>query len=173
MCHTLICLKQKKVFFFFIFLTPFLAFFSTLPSTQTIKVIGLIFLSDPQLANWAMHMHFNTIPILLDIFLGGGGQTPPPRLYIDADLPAFIGLKFAFIKLFNNDPKTIVTTCSFFHCFSIVFVSFFNISSARIKFWLLIWLKELLMIRIKNRKYLLFLYYTVCQILTLQAHPYL
>ena len=129
MCHTLIFVLN----FFLHFSDPFLAFFSTLTSTQTIKVIGLIFLSEPPLANWAMHMHFNTIPILSGIFLEGG-QTPPPRLYIDADLPAFIGLKFAFIKLFNNDPKTIVSTCSFFIVLESFLFRFFNISSARIKF---------------------------------------
>ena len=129
MSHFDICFK----FFFFIFLTLFWLFFLTLTSTQTIKVIGLIFLSEPPLANWAMHMHFNTIPILSGIFLEGG-QTPPPRLYIDADLPAFIGLKFAFIKLFNNDPKTIVSTCSFFIVLESFLFRFFNKSSARIKF---------------------------------------
>ena len=76
-CVTLSYLLIKQKNYFFHFSEPFLAFFSTLPSTQTIKVIGLIFLSDPQLANWAMHMHFNTIPILLDIFLGGGGGKRP------------------------------------------------------------------------------------------------
>ena len=48
---------------FNIFLT-FFAFFSTLPSTQTIKVIDLIFFNELALKNWAMNMHFNPIPIL-------------------------------------------------------------------------------------------------------------
>ena len=44
MCHTLIfVLNQKKIFF--TFFLPFFAFFSTLPKTQTIKVINLVFFS--------------------------------------------------------------------------------------------------------------------------------
>ena len=62
MCHTFIFVNKTKKLFFFSFLNLFLAFFSTLPSTQTIKVIDLIFFNDLALANWAMQMHFNPIP---------------------------------------------------------------------------------------------------------------
>ena len=61
-CVTLSYLLIKQKNYFFRFSEPFLAFFSTLPSTQTIKVIGLTFFNDLALANWAMHMHFNPIP---------------------------------------------------------------------------------------------------------------
>ena len=41
MCHTLIfVLNKKKIFYIF---WPYLSFFSTLPSTQTKKVIDLFF----------------------------------------------------------------------------------------------------------------------------------
>ena len=40
-----------------------------------------------------MHMHFNPIPILLCLSLGGGVEgCAPPRLYLDSDPPAFTGL---------------------------------------------------------------------------------
>ena len=58
MCHTFIFVNKTKKLFFF----SFLNLFATLPSTQTIKVIDLIFFNDLALANWAMQMHFNPIP---------------------------------------------------------------------------------------------------------------
>ena len=42
--HVLIVFKNK-IFYFFIFISLFLTFFTSLPSTQTIKVIGLILFS--------------------------------------------------------------------------------------------------------------------------------
>ena len=63
MCHTLMFdLNKQKIFLTFFLL--FFAFFSTLPSTQTIKVIDLIFFNELALKNWAMNMHLNPIPIL-------------------------------------------------------------------------------------------------------------
>ena len=38
-------------------------------------------------------LHFNSITILYDLFLEGGAERPPPRLYIDSDPQPFIGLK--------------------------------------------------------------------------------
>ena len=60
MSHFDICLKQNKNVYIF---KPFFDFFSTLPSTQAIKVIGLIFFYELALKNWAMNKHFNPIPI--------------------------------------------------------------------------------------------------------------
>ena len=37
-------------------------------------------------------MHFNPIPILSGLFLGGAPYAPPPRLCIDSDPPTFLGL---------------------------------------------------------------------------------
>ena len=54
MCHTFKYLFKTKIFFSHLF-DPFLAFFSTLPNTQTIKVNGLNFLNELAFANWAMH----------------------------------------------------------------------------------------------------------------------
>ena len=80
MRHTLIfVLNQKNICLF--------VFFSTLPSTQTIKVIDLIFFQWAGLENWALNMHFNPIPILQG----------PPILYIDSEPPAFIGLNHPVI----------------------------------------------------------------------------
>ena len=62
MSHFDICLKQKK--YLFHFFDPFLGIYSTLPSTQTIKVIGLIFFFELATKNFAINMHFNTIAIL-------------------------------------------------------------------------------------------------------------
>ena len=79
MCQTF---KIFKKMFFFTFLT-FFDIFSTLLSTQTIKVIKIIFFNELALRIWAMHMHFNPIPILLCLFLGGGGcgMHPPQSLH--------------------------------------------------------------------------------------------
>ena len=44
-----------------------------------------------------MNMYFNPISRLKALFLEGGGRgTPAPRLYIDLEAPAFIGLKTSF-----------------------------------------------------------------------------
>ena len=48
----------------FRFSDPFLPSISTLPRTQNIKVIGLIFFYELAFKTWAMNMHFNPIPIL-------------------------------------------------------------------------------------------------------------
>ena len=55
--------------------------FFPLPSTQTIKAIGLIFFFE-----LALNMHFNPR------IRGGGTKRPLPRLHIDSDPPAFKGL---------------------------------------------------------------------------------
>ena len=70
MCHTLIFVLKKRNFFN-IYLTFFLAFLSTLPSTQTIKVIDLIFFS-------------NELALKkLGYFLWGAldGPPPPPSIH--------------------------------------------------------------------------------------------
>ena len=51
----------------------------------------IFFFNELALKNRAMNMHLNPIPILY-FSKGGGRGTPPPRLYIDLDPPAFIGL---------------------------------------------------------------------------------
>ena len=55
-------LKTKK--YYFSLLGPFLGISSTLPSTQTIKVIGRILFYELAMKNWAIKMHFNPIPVL-------------------------------------------------------------------------------------------------------------
>ena len=72
MCHTFKYLFKTKIFFSHLF-DPFLAFFSTLPNTQTIKAFGLFFFYG--LKYWAMNMHFDPIHILQGLFLGGGRKT--------------------------------------------------------------------------------------------------
>ena len=59
-CVTLLYGKTKQKYILHLF-DSFLAFFSTLPSTQTID-----YRSNYELAlkNWAMNMNFNHIPIL-------------------------------------------------------------------------------------------------------------
>ena len=81
MSHTLF----KANFFFLHFLTLFQAFFSILPSTQTIKVIGLFFMSWP----WKIGLWIcvSTPHLFLKAFFQGGGERPP-RLYIDSDPPS-------------------------------------------------------------------------------------
>ena len=46
-----------------IFLLIF-AFFSTLPSPETIKVIDQIFFNELAIKNWSMNMHFNPVTFL-------------------------------------------------------------------------------------------------------------
>ena len=58
MSHLIICLKQKNYNFYTF------CIFLTLPSTQTDKVIDLIFFNELALNNWAMNMHFNPVPII-------------------------------------------------------------------------------------------------------------
>ena len=68
MCQYLF--KTKKKFFIFL---PFLWIFSTLPSTQTIKLFrSNFFFFELPMKNWAMNMHLNPIPILQGLFLGLG-----------------------------------------------------------------------------------------------------
>ena len=76
--HFDICLN---FFFFFIFLTLFFDIFSNFPSTQTIEVIDLIFFNELTLKNWAMNMHFNSIPILKGRLQGGRGTPPPSAIH--------------------------------------------------------------------------------------------
>ena len=71
MCHTLIFVLNKKKYFY-----HFLAFFSTLPSTKTIKVIDLIFEKlgfDHAIQPYTYSLKW------------GGGVGRPPSLYIDSD----------------------------------------------------------------------------------------
>ena len=75
-----ICFKQTKYFL------HFFGIFLTLPSTQTIKVIDLIFLMT-WLKNWSMNIHFNPIPILQGLFLMGGGVGRPPTVYTQIRTP--------------------------------------------------------------------------------------
>ena len=93
MCHTLIFVLNKTKYFLHFF-NPFLAFFSTLPSTQTIKVINLIFFQSADLEKLGFEHAFQPYIYSLRPFSKGGGRkTPPSSLYIDSDPPAFIGLK--------------------------------------------------------------------------------
>ena len=71
--------KTKKNFHFF---TLFRHFFQPYSSTQTIKVIGLIFFYELALKNLAMYMHFNPIAILQGLFLEGrrAPNAPPPAI---------------------------------------------------------------------------------------------
>ena len=79
MCHTLIFVLNKKNIFN-IFLTFFQAIFSTPPSTQTIKVIDLIFFfNELALINMGYKHAFQPYSYSLRPFLRGGGRgTPPP-----------------------------------------------------------------------------------------------
>ena len=97
-CHDICLKKQKKITFCY----PFLAFFSTFPSAKTIKVIGLIFFS----MSWPWKIGLWTCILTLYLFskaffLEGGAWDAPPRLYIDSDPPAFIGLKIK-LSLYLN-----------------------------------------------------------------------
>ena len=76
--------------FFFHFSDLFFAFFSALSSTQTIKVIGLIFFSMSWHWQIGLCTCISTHTYSLRPFSRGG--TNLPRLYIDSDPPAFIGL---------------------------------------------------------------------------------
>ena len=61
--------------------------------TKATDLKTIFFFNELALKNWATNMHFNPVPILQGLFLRGGwGYAPPPRLYIDSDPPAFIGL---------------------------------------------------------------------------------
>jgi len=73
MCQILIFIENNKNIFF-IFL-PFLCIFSTLPSTQNIKVIGLIFFFELAIKNWAMNI--STLYLFSKAFLGGAKRPPP------------------------------------------------------------------------------------------------
>ena len=91
---TLWYLSKKKSYFF----TFLIGIFSTLSSSQTLKVIGLIFsISWP----WKMIMHFNPIPNLYVLFLGYG---TPPGFTWDSDPPlVFKGLRiFMLIHDWEN-----------------------------------------------------------------------
>ena len=86
MCHILIFVVNKtKIFFTFFYL--FLAFFSTLPSTQTIKVIDLIFFNELALKNWALEHAFQPYTYSLKPFFRGRGT--PPQSIIDSDPQPF------------------------------------------------------------------------------------
>ena len=63
-CVTLWYLFKTKQKYILHFLELFLTFFLTLPSTQTIKVIDLIFFNELALKNWAMNMHYTPLTIL-------------------------------------------------------------------------------------------------------------
>ena len=80
MCHTLIYVFKKNIFL--IFLNPFLLFFSTLPSTQTMTVIGLIFSS----MNWPWQIGLCTCfstryTYSLRAFYRGGATNAPQAIH--------------------------------------------------------------------------------------------
>jgi len=94
--HFDIFFKTIKVFFFI--LTLFKAYFSTPPSTQTIKVIGLFFsFFEVALTNWAMNMYFNPISIL---FLGAA-QTPPPQAMHRFRPPSLYSVKTYYMDILD------------------------------------------------------------------------
>ena len=78
MCHTLIFVLNKKNMFYIFDL--FLDFFSTLPSTQTIKVIDLIFFLWAGLEKLSYKHAFQPYSYSIRPFSKGGGAShaPPP-----------------------------------------------------------------------------------------------
>ena len=99
--HFDICSILKEIFF--TFFDHFLAFFSTLPGTQTLKVISLIFfISWPCIIG--LWKWISTLYILFKAFcrVGRGAPPPPPRLYIDSDPPAFTVLKLSIFFIKGN-----------------------------------------------------------------------
>ena len=82
-CVTLSYLFKTKKNIFFHFSDPFLAIFSTLPSTQTIKVSGLISFSLSWPWQIGQRTCISTLYLFSKAFSRGGGA--PKRLYIDSD----------------------------------------------------------------------------------------
>ena len=80
MCHTLIFVLNKKIFFTVFW--PFFGIFLILTSTQTTKVINLIFFNELALNKLGYEHAFQPYTYSLR-----------PFLYIDSDPPVFIGLK--------------------------------------------------------------------------------
>ena len=81
--------------YFHIFLTLFLAFFSTLPSTQTFQDIGLIFFFNELPWKIGLWTYISTLYLYIQIFFLGGGRGTP-RLYIDSDPQR--GLKSSLVR---------------------------------------------------------------------------
>ena len=74
MSQFIFCLKQIN------FSNHFLHIFSTLPSTQTIKDISLIFF------NKKLSTHLKPVPILLGLLLDGSlNSDPPPLKWLNED----------------------------------------------------------------------------------------
>ena len=95
-CVTLdICLKQNKIFFSFFW--PFFRHFFTLPSAQTIKVIGLFFFS----FSWPWKIGLWTCISTLYLFsLGGGAPNAPPQAIHRFKPPT---LSLYRVKWFTNE----------------------------------------------------------------------
>ena len=89
--ETCVTLRQK---IFFIFFWPFFGIFLTLLSTQT-KKLSIYFFSMSWPWKIGLWICISSLYIFSKSFFSGGGGRPP-RLYIDSDLPAFIGLIFGF-----------------------------------------------------------------------------
>ena len=70
MCHTLIFVLNIKIFFPFLILL--IGIFFNPPQHPNYKIFQAIFFNELVLKNWAMNMHFNPIPILYGLYLGGG-----------------------------------------------------------------------------------------------------
>lgn len=109
MCHTMIFVQNKNKILYIFFFTLFSAFFSTLPSTQTIKVIILIFfpIGWPwKIGLWTLNMHFNPMTILQGLFLEGLciDSDPPPPAFIGFCLYTFWNLLFLLLRRFFLRP---------------------------------------------------------------------
>ena len=102
MCHTFkLVLNKKKYNIFFTF---FKAFFSTLPSTQTIKVIDLIFFfNELALKNWPINMHFKFQPYNYSLrpFSKGGGVGRPPQAIHRFRPPSLYRVEFKNLRLIH------------------------------------------------------------------------
>ena len=88
MCHTLICVLNKKNIFTF-----FLAFFTTLPSTANYKSYRSNFIFQ-----WAGLEKFGYEHAFQPFTYSLGGR--PPSLNIDSNPPAFLGLSYTFYTSF-------------------------------------------------------------------------
>ena len=120
MRHTLIFVKKK--------INP--------SNTQTIKFIGLIisFELALKIGLWTCFLY-----LFSKAFFQGGAKRPPPRLYIDSDPPAFIGLR-KYIHIFSVIIKCLVfrlidefvivifyLNYTVLKCFIILLISLFNL----------------------------------------------
>ena len=104
-------MSHLVIYFFHL---PVFRHFLTLPSTQTIKVIGLIFFLWAGLEKLGYEHAFQPYTYSLRPFSRGGGAKRPPRLYIDLDPPACLGLKWKENQrlLENNIFRKVLQTVS-------------------------------------------------------------